>query len=159
MKQSMTPKAINVGVINDPMGGFESSCEEEAATIVAGFNSMSETYELGLTFNLAIQTNYVHQLDSRHLDLLIIDYGGMSVAYGCDSIATDQVSKAVAWAKDHENVLVVIWTQFTRAIYDDAIDGELLSLKNVYLKCGAAWETDLTTEYENWIKKVKEWFQ
>ncbi len=90
-------------------------------------------------------------------DLLIMDYGGVSVMGG-SSNASVQVSAACQYAEDHPSCLVVIWTGYTAEVYQDELKDQFGHLNNIVCryKPGHVYENlDGSPEF---IKKFKAWF-
>ena len=94
---------------------------------------------------LVLAGNYLHQIDGRDIDILVIDYGGMSIS-GAWEAAFQQVKAARRWAEEHPTSILLIYTQYTWHIYEE-IQLEFGELPNVFFNI----------DFINPFPKIREW--
>jgi hypothetical protein len=69
-------------------------------------------------------------LPDSGVDLLIIDYGGMS-SFGARDTATFNIRLCCEWAQNHPGTLCVLFTTFTMGLYEDELEGEFGHIDNI----------------------------
>ncbi len=135
---------IRTGIINDPISSLGQTDQEERDTIARFLR------EEGLDIDLVCEGNGMHVVQGKHLDLLIIDYGGMS--YGAGDTAEWQVRAACEWAENHPGSLLVLWTDFTIRIYEWELKEQFGERDNIMLHSTKLDEID-----ESWLR-LRGWF-
>lgn len=114
---------VRVGIVNDPVGALGQTPGEEAQDILLEMEGWDIEPVL-ITHGLGM-----HVIRDRNIDILVIDYGGMS--YGAGDTAEWQVKEAITWAKDHPGKLLILWTDFTQRIYECELKSIFGELDNV----------------------------
>ena len=89
----------------------------------------------------------MHIMDRSDAEILVIDYGGMSIC-GSGDVALRQVHEAIRWADEHPGGLLVIWSDFTASLYYEVKEG-FKHLDNVVFRAG-----DTGREA---IEQIKKW--
>ena len=118
---------IKIGIINDPLGSSGFTPEEEAEEIALTLRSS------GLASELVAHGNDLRAVQDKDIDVLIIDYGGMSV-YGSFESAEYNIRRACEWAEEHPGKLMVIWTPFTARAYEGELQDRFGHLDNILMR-------------------------
>jgi ABC-type transport system substrate-binding protein len=131
---------------------FRSKCKAKVAIVVDSLASTSETVEeqiegivdhlryIGVDVTLTYSGTDIWDFTDKqkHVDLLIIDYGGLWATPGIsDSVAVDPIREACEYAENHPSTLLVIWTFFTKQAYEFELEsefGHLTNISTVYAK-------------------------
>jgi hypothetical protein len=93
------------------------------------------------------------------LDLVVIDYGGLSTSYGASwERAEWEVRTVCEWAREHPGKLVVLWTAFTHRIYAEGLEDDFGGLDNI------AWRIHLDSwDYDAGmnalIGRMRQWYR
>ena len=116
---------IKTGFVFDPVGS--GTIEEEVEMAVF------ELRKIGLDVEVKAMDDGMVDFANRSLDLLIVDYGGVSLG-GAYDLATYQIKEACQWADERPGSLMVIWTKFTSIVYQDELEREFGHLDNVLLR-------------------------
>lgn len=111
---------IKTAIICDP---FCFDAEAEYAEIEERLKFM------GLPIEVVIRGMGMHELKGQVVDLVIMDYGGLS--YGAYDTGKWQVRALCEWARDNPRALVVLWTHYTQKMYEDEIEQEFTNLDNL----------------------------
>ena len=90
----------------------------------------------------------VDKVTERHLDLLVIDYGG--VLPGTD-MPMWQIREALRWAEEHPSSLLYLYTTHTRRIYEYELKDQFGHLENV------DYRYDSDPRGEEIIQRVRLW--
>lgn len=75
---------------------------------------MRETLEISL--ELVAKGNDIHSVKGKRLDVLVVDYGGLSTVGEYDEMYR-QIRETCRWAENHQSVLVIIYTTYTWHFY------------------------------------------
>jgi len=119
-------RPLHTFVIVDPVGSWLTTAEEVEDII----KTLS---------NWGLQTRLVgHDVDARALvniypndiDLLVLDYGGVSSGYGWDTVFAN-LSYLLNWVSDHPGKILLVWTGFTRSILESDEFSAFRELENV----------------------------
>lgn len=98
---------------------------------------------------LGNQASDLQQFTGR-LDLVLVDFGGLS--YGLGGEADKNINMICQWAEDHPGTLIVIWTAFTQMLYENAITFHFGHLDNI------VYHYDDSLSEGKFMQKAKEWF-
>lgn len=85
-------------------------------------------------------------------DLLVVDYGGVSVM-GAMDLAVWQVRSCLEWGRDHPSSLVLIWTHFTQRVYEWELAEVWGKPDNLFFRY-----TEGEEAYEAFASKLRVWF-
>lgn len=118
---------IEIGIVNDPLGSFGYPPEKEAEDIIDTFRM------LGLDCKLAFHTTTMAEAKDKSPDMLVIDYGGMGDSGAWDA-AQYQVRYACRWAEEHPGKPMVIWTVYTKDLYEGELEKQFGHLGNVFAR-------------------------
>jgi hypothetical protein len=116
---------IRVAVIVDPFG--VESLEEEVGNIMFAMENLELPCEL-VKFGESPMI-----LKDTSADLVIIDYGGMSLMGGWDT-AKANIGYVCQWAEDHPSKVVLIWTNYTARVYLDELENHFGQLNNIFFR-------------------------
>ena len=105
---------IRLGILNDRVASSMGDVDAERVQIAkelarpwgGGLDGLSRAWASSDARDLA---------GAPAIDLLVVDYGALSRAYG--SVAEDYTRAVRSWADDHPGSLVVLWTGHTELIY------------------------------------------
>lgn len=134
---------LRLAVIVDPMASSISTTEEEIQTIVDQLEDAT-----GINMKLVASGQGAQVIKGKKIDVVVIDYGGMS--FGSGDTVKAQVDYVYHWAEDNPSSLMIIWTPFTANFYQEVVD-EFGELNNAFVADG--FEADLRAG-----EKIKEWF-
>ena len=127
-------RKVRVGLVMDPASSLGRTHEEEVEDTLEQI-----TWLLELKLELVVEGTGMHKIpDDAGLDLLVIDYGGMS-GYGGSDTAQRQIGRACEWAEEHTGSLVLLWTWHTQAIYQNELRrefGDAINIKPYYAGSG-----------------------
>ena len=104
-----------------------------------------------------------HVLDEgKKVDLLIIDYGGADI-HGSSALAAATVRGVCHYAEEHPSCFVVIWTTFTKRIYEHELEEEFGHVDNIFMRfAGDTLFPKMASEGPNadpeFVKKIRAWF-
>lgn len=115
-----------------------------------------EMERVGLLEHLDIQTSNELELidESKHFDLVILDLGGMSMSGGSGFV--ESMARMVRnWLDFHPGTLLLIWTYFTRDVYESA-SGDVLGEDTARLR-NVAVRFNTHNEEIEWAGIVKQW--
>jgi translation initiation factor IF-2 len=117
--------ALRVGLILDNADEREY---RETGELVLGFLENEDFTDAEIVF----KAGDVQGLVEAHVDLLVLDYGGIAHA-GAGDIAAFHVRKVIEWAQEHPSSAVVIWTYHTQNVYERAVKQDFGEMPNVFL--------------------------
>jgi hypothetical protein len=137
---------INVGIVVDWMGSGDFTAEEEIDEIMKRLGSWLK----GASLKLAAHSYSVHQSTKEHIDLLVLDYGG--VLPGADDMVNSQMREAKEWAENHPSGLLFLYTDYTRQLYEAEIGSELDEINNVVFR----HQED--SIFEGLVGRMRRWF-
>lgn len=138
-RQPKSPSA-RIGYLCDPGGDTEAERQ----------NIESSLQDLGIAFHIAYFSQegaYRFLQADPYLDVLFIDYGGMSVM-GAHDTAKSNVRGVKNYADNHPGTLIVFWTEFTSELYRE-VSEEFGAIDN----CVCRTFDDDTT----WATRVQQW--
>lgn len=118
-------KMLRLAVVVDPLGSWEMTPEEEVLHIEEILNAV------GVPVELIPQTfygGYSEEIENTKVDILVIDYGGMT--FGAMDTTIWQIRSACKWAQEHPSSLLIIWSSFTAEIYERELSEEFGKLTN-----------------------------
>jgi len=145
---------VKTGIVTDFMASSMATSEEERAEIVDILSSW------GLDLDVRYSEDAIME-DMPRLDLLVIDYGGLS-GMGSDGLVTAQVNEALFWAQEHPGALLIIWSSYTWRIYHYELEEQFGHLGNVKFRYPPTEHyVDLDNEerYQNEMEDaVRLWF-
>lgn len=136
------PESITVGIYTDFSMTMEP--EEEWAEMI------EELEDIGLNIGGYKGSLAPQEILEYNPDLLIVDYGGMSVA-GCSDTMTSNVRHFCRWAEDHPGKLMVVWTHTSTLFYRQELESEFGHLNNIILRSGLC-------DSEEFDPKIQSWF-
>lgn len=118
--------SIRVGFVFDPAGINPAVYEAETALLELKIIGLSDVEIVRIDENMM-------KMRKESLDLLIIDYGGLSMM---GSTASGQINiwHACHYAEEHPGCLVVIWTTFTSRLYEAEMQEEFGHLDNIVVR-------------------------
>jgi len=96
------------GIIVDNLGSLGESPEEEADFIIRALKSI---YDFPCEM-VQFSTDY-NDIGKKNIDLLILDFGGLTSGYGTGHTIGAYQRNALKWADEHPGKLLLIWTAFT----------------------------------------------
>lgn len=133
-----------VVIITDPF--TDETPEQEAQHI------MDELENNGLGCDKVISGEGAYVLEEHpNTDLVVIDYGGISLGGAYDT-AVSNVRYVCQWAEDHPNSVLIIWTEFTRSMYQDELGHTFGHLRNILFRYNDYHENpDWATEARLWL--------
>ncbi len=115
---------IKTIIITDPLG------EETTDEII---NQLSKDMKISLEqFNVVLHDMAVTEVveeKSSNVDLIVIDYGGMTI--GASDTCVAQIKWVCEWAKEHPGKLVILFTMFTAELYVDELEQEFGDCENI----------------------------
>ncbi len=111
---------IETGIICDPVSNDVEDDWKEIEERLRLFE---------LPIDVVLRGVGMHQIKDRSLDLLVIDYGAMSL--GASSTGEWQVRSACEWAENHPGSLLVIWTWFTQRLYERELREQFGHIDNI----------------------------
>lgn len=149
-------KPLKTIFVNDIDMYHDIDDTSEAEEMVDDLNRILKP--LNMQIELVLNTHAMIDVKNHtgHVDLFVIDYGGMSLM-GASGLATSNVRYACEWAEAHPSALLIIWTEFTRRIYEDELDGEFDAISNILMHYGSQpWDSDadrlrFITEFLAWL--------
>jgi len=138
---------IRVGFVFDELGNPE---KEQAEAIM-------ELNEMGLTdIEVVLTDSNMFKMRDISLDLLIIDYGGMATLPGGNASANMQIWSACNYAEEHPGTLLILWTAFTRVLYEKELMEQFGSLDNITYHYASNVYEDLSCDQLQ--SKLSAWF-
>lgn len=129
---------IKTAIICDP---FVPDVDAEYAQIKERLDYMN------LPIEIMVRGTGMHVLKDQNIDLVIMDYGGMS--YGSRDTGVWQVKFLCEWARDHPNGLVVMWTYYTQELYDNEVAEQFEGIANIipYTEDGESLSPRIRTHF------------
>jgi hypothetical protein len=85
-------------------------------------------------------------------DLLVIDYGGVSIM-GAWDLAEGEIRSCLEWGRDHPGSLILIWTYYTQRVYEQELEEAFGHPDNLMVRYTAGRE-----EYDAFASKLRVWF-
>lgn len=113
---------LHAGIIVDPLASGLADPEQEIQEIFEKLKSWGLPVELKVS-------GHGMQLFKERLDILVIDYGGLSI--GAGDTAAFQVREAVRWAQEHPGSVLTLWSKHTWRIYHYELEEEFPPLENL----------------------------
>jgi len=142
-------RAIKVAVVTD-LGIHDP--EEELEAIVRELQDYLEA-----DVEVVVQGRGMHVVALKSFDLLVLDYGGASVAGGTDDLADWQVRAACEWAEGHPGKVLLLWTTYTSLVYGHELEEQFGHLSNVMYRFGTKpWNCH--GDGEAVFESLKGWF-
>jgi len=135
---------IRVIVIVDPVGSALGTPNEEIAGIMRDLRDFCDD----MNFELVAGLTGTYAIDDKRADLLIVDYGGMSCA-GASDTCVWEMRFATEWAQNHPGCLMVVWSSFSRRLYERELSEEFGHLDNVIWRCEG--DTDQFDAIRQWF--------
>jgi len=96
--------------------------------------------------------NGFHVLKDKDFELLVIDYGGLA-AHGSWDSAAWQLRCVLEWARDHPGGLVVLYTGYTRRVYEGELEREFCQADNVLMRYESTF-----IPANDYGPKLRDWF-
>jgi len=118
-------KPIRVGIIAD--GLIDRELDDIEFIVM---DNLLE--EMSVDAKVVLKTHDVADIDTKRVDLLILDYGGIA-AHGAWDIAATNVRHVIQWAQDHPSSALLLWTDFTRKVYENEVKEQFGELPNIFL--------------------------
>lgn len=97
-------------------------------------------------------SNGFHELADKTFDLLVVDYGGMA-AHGSWDGAEWQIRRVLEWAREHPGGLVLLFTGYTRKVYEGELEREFGHQDNVLMRYQSTF-----VENEEYEEMLRVWF-
>ena len=122
VSEGLTVRKLVVGIYVDFMGMLSTDSEDEYEEIC---DRMSMNLNgSNLTF---IKLDVPMDADAHVLDILVVDYGGLSTGVGFDaaSMVHDFSSYMYKYIQDHPSVAVVVFSKMTETVYGDFVADEI----------------------------------
>ena len=119
----MSEKSIKVTYLADPLTDIEDDAKF-AESVLKRIG--------GIPAKILHVTSAPHDIP-KSTDLLVIDYGGMSV-FGGEGNSRFAVMMACEWAENHPGKLVLIWTAYTAKLYDHELQATFGHLDNIVFR-------------------------
>jgi hypothetical protein len=116
---------IRLAIIVDPFG--VESIEEEVGNIRFAMENLE------LPVKLVTYGESPLILKEKEVDMVVVDYGGMSLMGGWDT-AKANIGYVCQWAEDHPSKAVLIWTTYTALVYQDELEEQFGELKNIFFR-------------------------
>lgn len=129
-------RSVRVAIITDL--GYGDPDEEVAAIV--------DILEGGLEANVKVVVHGrgMHVVSMKTFDLLVLDYGGASIAGGTSDLAAWQIRAACEWADGHPGKMLLLWTGHTSLEYGNELEGEFGHLSNVLFRFGTKpWDMNI----------------
>ena len=127
-KVSLTTKTrkrvIKTAVFYDPFGGGGKTVEEQIADDVKYYSGEYGPFDGKIKLNW-YRVDAIHELKPK-TELVLFDFGGMSMAYGAvGNLMYDHSRAVIQWALDNPSALIIVTSSFT---YDSAVECEMKEL-------------------------------
>lgn len=115
-------KKLVVGIYTDFMGLLSGCVENEYEDIHQRMGRNLPDFDL--TF---VKLDVPMDADSHTLDILVVDYGGLSTGMGFDAagMVRDFSLFMRGYIQDHPSVAVVIFSKMTETVYGDVVAEEI----------------------------------
>lgn len=142
-------RTIKAAIVTD-LGSNDPA--EEVESIVYELETCLEA-----NVSVVVQGRGVHVLTLKTFDLLVLDYGGASVAGGTQDLVEWQIRCACEWAENHPGKVLLLWTSYTALEYGYELEAVFGHLDNVMVRFGTKpW--NMHDEDESVFTKIQRWF-
>jgi len=88
--------------------------------------------EWGLDIEIAKFCHHMMDIHQDPYDLLIVDYGGLSI--NNNALGNMQIWGVCHWAEEHPGSIALLWTQFTQFLYEGELQTEFGHIENVWMR-------------------------
>ena len=137
---------VRTAILLDP--SWSITQEEEIKAILS---DLRRTLGRG-RIKLVAVANGFHVLENKAFDLLVIDYGGVA-AHGSWGVAEWQLRRVLEWAREHPGGLAVLFTAYTRKVYEGELEREFGHQDNILFHYLSSFSED-----EEYGPKLRAWF-
>jgi hypothetical protein len=143
-------KEIRLGIVVDHLGSMSETPEEQITEIQNYFASLLDigVSKLVSGYNL----DQVIEKNER-VDVLVIDYGGVATTVGFDGwrVAKDEIEMACRYAENHPGTLLVLWTYYTREVYEQELSENFAHVDNIIAHYSKDYENLADNKIRAWV--------
>jgi len=106
--------SVKVAIVTDV---YADGIDEERAQILEEFEArLQDASREPVSVVLVASGRGIHEVKDKTCDVLIFDYG--AAQFGATEMARWQANDAHKWAEDHPSSVLLLWTSFTKQIYE-----------------------------------------
>lgn len=128
---------------------FGDDIEHEADVAVMELEQIADEHKIVKS----VVGETVESLNSKRFDLIILDYGGVSIG-GWDH-AKFHIRHVCEYAQEHPGCLLVIWTQYTIGVYQDELEDAFGDCRNIVCRYGNFYDQN---DEDKFAESFLQWF-